>query len=136
MNDIKELDKYKCRYCKKDTFTRDEVHINGFRRYACRPCETERARRYRATPNGRKRIYSAVYKSITKHRAKQTAREKLNTALRNGLVNKPSICASAPCAVTKVEAHHPDYSKPLDVVWYCRVHHRRAHREEAATFAL
>lgn len=28
----------------------------------------------------------------------------------------------------KSEAHHPDYSKPLEVVWYCRVHHFEAHK--------
>src|SRR4030042_4047067 len=31
------------------------------------------------------------------------------------------------CGVLNVEAHHPDYSKPLDVVWLCPTHHRRVH---------
>jgi hypothetical protein len=25
------------------------------------------------------------------------------------------------------EAHHNDYSKPLDITWLCRVHHGREH---------
>lgn len=28
------------------------------------------------------------------------------------------------CGNEKSEAHHPDYDKPLEVVWVCRKHHR------------
>jgi hypothetical protein len=31
------------------------------------------------------------------------------------------------CAKAKAEAHHDDYSKPLDVIWLCRQHHRELH---------
>ncbi len=32
------------------------------------------------------------------------------------------ICSD--CGETKVEAHHEDYSKPLDVEWLCKKHHK------------
>lgn len=34
-----------------------------------------------------------------------------------------------PCLICgeKAEAHHPDYSQPLDVVWLCRKHHLETH---------
>jgi len=32
------------------------------------------------------------------------------------------------CRVPRAEAHHSDYSKPLEVVWLCRIHHRAWHR--------
>lgn len=32
------------------------------------------------------------------------------------------------CGVTKVDAHHDDYGKPLDVRWLCRKHHNEHHR--------
>lgn len=39
-----------------------------------------------------------------------------------------------PCAdcgtVENVHAHHPDYSKPLDVVWLCSIHHGLRHRKD------
>ena len=32
------------------------------------------------------------------------------------------------CGKVKVEAHHEDYSKPLEVIWLCRKHHQEADR--------
>jgi len=45
------------------------------------------------------------------------------TAVRNGtLVKEPcKICGKG-----KVDSHHKDYTKPLEVVWLCRKHHNRA----------
>ena len=34
------------------------------------------------------------------------------------------------CGNIKTDAHHPDYSKPLDVRWLCRLHHRNIHRKQ------
>lgn len=31
------------------------------------------------------------------------------------------------CGAEKVQAHHPDYSKPLDVIWLCRRCHVAEH---------
>lgn len=63
---------------------------------------------------------------------KDRARQILHYHLRSGkLTRKPcEVCGTA-----KAEAHHKDYSKPLDVEWLCFRHHREAHgrhlREEA-----
>ena len=35
------------------------------------------------------------------------------------------VCAV--CKSDKTVAHHEDYSKPLEVVWLCRKHHRHVH---------
>jgi len=60
--------------------------------------------------------------------AKRIARQALQTyvyALRAGKIKRQ------PCEVCggKAEGHHTDYSKPLDVKWLCRTHHRAAHRK-------
>ena len=31
------------------------------------------------------------------------------------------------CGATKVEAHHDDYSTPLEVRWLCSLHHHQQH---------
>ena len=48
----------------------------------------------------------------------------LNLALRHGTISRYPCWV---CGDTKVEAHHPDYSSPLDVVWLCPSHHRQTH---------
>jgi len=47
-----------------------------------------------------------------------------NHAIKTGKLTKtPCIICQNP----KVEGHHPDYSKPLEVVWFCRSHHKQWH---------
>lgn len=40
--------------------------------------------------------------------------------------------ACSECGAHNAEMHHPDYSKPLEVVWLCRACHRELHRRESA----
>lgn len=48
-------------------------------------------------------------------------------ALRRGELVKPSACSW--CGVEgNVQAHHPDYDRPLMVVWICAPCHRAHHR--------
>lgn len=49
----------------------------------------------------------------------------VHNALRGGkLIKQPcEICGSN----EHIEAHHEDYSKPLDVIWLCSVHHKWVH---------
>lgn len=58
-----------------------------------------------------------------KHPDRLAAHEKVRLALRNGQLRQ------LPCLVCgeKSEGHHPDYSRPLDVVWLCPAHHKQAH---------
>jgi hypothetical protein len=58
-----------------------------------------------------------------KRRAAQVA---LGNAVRAGRVVPWPVCAIPECDC-KPEAHHPDYDRPLDVVWLCTAHHRQAH---------
>lgn len=54
-------------------------------------------------------------------------------ALRAGTLKrgKCEVCGSL-----RVDAHHDDYSTPLEVRWFCRTHHQKHHaemrRQEAA----
>jgi hypothetical protein len=57
------------------------------------------------------------------------ARKGLEYALLMGRVQKPEACQKCG-GNAKVEAHHPDYSKPLGVEWLCRSCHSKFHWDE------
>ena len=57
---------------------------------------------------------------------KWRARSVVSHAVRDGrLKKKPCYCGE-----TKVEGHHKDYSKPLDIEWLCKKHHLEKHEKE------
>jgi hypothetical protein len=101
-----------CSRCKKD-FPRDELVIYGHRiykgrdliYYACRPC---------------KRL--VIHKV---HPGRQRARTHVYAAVKSGKLIRPPHCSQ--CDNPKVQAHHDDYSKSLEVVWVCRKHHGLLH---------
>jgi hypothetical protein len=56
---------------------------------------------------------------------KYLARMEAQKAIRKGeLIPMPCLR----CGNSKTEAHHEDYSKPLDVLWLCNPCHRQLHR--------
>lgn len=54
------------------------------------------------------------------------ARSKARSAIRKGII-KESPCEI--CGEIKVDAHHDDYDKPLEIRWLCRKHHSEHHKE-------
>ena len=68
-----------------------------------------------------------------KHREAYKANAIVGNAIRAGrLVRKP--CAI--CGEELVEAHHEDYSKPLEVEWLCYKHHGERHRKNRKNIRL
>ena len=55
---------------------------------------------------------------------KYKAQNAVNNAIARGKLKKQ------PCKICgkKAQAHHEDYSKPLDVEWLCHTHHAEVHR--------
>lgn len=89
----------------------------------CRRCQREyqRERHRRGIEN---------YASLAPE-AKRKARVRAlaNAAIRKGeLQRRPcEVCGTT----VDVQKHHPDYDRPLDVVWLCGPHHRDRERQEA-----
>jgi ribosomal protein S27AE len=69
----------------------------------------------------RRRDYYLNYRPDPQRRA---ARRKVATEIEAGRLQR---CPCEKCGETKSEAHHDDYSKPLDVNWLCRRHHVERH---------
>ena len=68
------------------------------------------------------RRYRADHSLKEHHDARRSVR---NALLRGDLVK--GVCEV--CSATRVDAHHDDYSRPLDVRWLCRAHHMEVHNE-------
>lgn len=61
------------------------------------------------------------------NRHKVSAQHKVFRALKNGRLIRPPECSCCrrPC---KPQAHHADYTRPLDVVWVCAQCHNNITR--------
>ena len=59
-----------------------------------------------------------------KHPERKSAHGKVRRAVIKGELT-PLPCFV--CGELKTEAHHPDYSDPLSVIWLCTQHHKDAH---------
>lgn len=104
----------------KNISTKDGLH------YACMACHREHARKYEKSDKGKKTVRKKVNKMRILHRVKWEAGATLRYAVKTGKIIKPEICEN--CGrKTKLQGHHPDYSKPLSVLWFCGPCHKLAH---------
>ena len=98
-----------------------------------------RNKKYHQTPKGkitsvksRKRYQQTVKykKAVEKYRTnnpeKRKAQSVIAHAIQSGKIKRPSVCSI--CNIQCIpEGHHPDYSKPLEVVWVCKNCHTGIH---------
>jgi hypothetical protein len=56
---------------------------------------------------------------------RRKARTAYKTALKRGKLQRLPCMV---CGDVEADGHHPDYSKPLDVVWLCGPHHVETHK--------
>ena len=66
---------------------------------------------------------------------KEYAIRSINNAIKLGKMVKPQVCSF--CGeVKKLDGHHEDYDKPLEVIWLCRRCHMAVHAELEQTRSL
>jgi hypothetical protein len=143
-------------------FETDARKKNG-RGSRCNECCAARKRRYRRTEKGKeasriaKRKYTHSEKGratiknyfrskngnaairrkyssyFSKHPERVAVYAAVTAAKKNGdLVPQPcEVCGSE-----RVDAHHDDYSKPLEVRWLCKKHHGELHAEQSLVAGL
>jgi predicted DNA-binding protein YlxM (UPF0122 family) len=69
------------------------------------------------------------------------AQNKLESAIRNGTIEQRRICEKCGASYSfrdgrnGVQAHHDDYSKPLEVRWLCQRCHHQAHLPISTMYA-
>lgn len=106
----------KCKEC-----TKRDVRQNYWKDHA-KTLERDLVRN--RTPERRAAKQRYLRKSREANREKWAARRAVASAIKGGrLVRMPCEV----CGECRSEAHHVDYSRPLDVRWLCFRHHREAH---------
>ena len=122
----------KCKECaKKDSARRliekrDEV-IKYERKRARLPHRVKARKKYAKTPEGKLAHQKSLRRQIELYPENYKARTMTRNAIRDGKLLKEPCKV---CGKRKVEAHHQDYSKPLDVEWLCNKHHRQRHGKQ------
>jgi hypothetical protein len=84
-------------------------------------------KKYFQSEKGREKYKLEGLKLREKYPEKARARSLLSNAVCEGKIIRPSKCSL--CGTDKgiIEGHHPDYSKPLDVIWVCKSCHIMVH---------
>lgn len=125
-----------------DEYYKDKRTPNGLKAQ-CKACHIEGSVRTRDAENSRRinrehmrrarlkkpkkfQTRERIASRSRKRTNKTEARYQLNLAVKRGEITRPDKCSS--CGKTKrVTAHHPDYSKPFDVIWLCYECHGELH---------
>lgn len=84
-------------------------------------------RDYAATAIGRERSNAAKVAFLERNPKKRSAHIAVGNAVRDGKLIRSPICETCK-SVSKTEAHHCDYNKPLDVMWLCDGCHKAWHK--------
>jgi hypothetical protein len=107
----------------------------------CKDCVKFRVKKYRQENDSVREYDRFRYHNdpIRKQKTAETAR-KWNERNREGYVAHYTVSNAIrdkrlkrmPCIVCgdpKGHAHHEDYSKPLEIIWLCSIHHHRLHSQ-------
>lgn len=120
--------KSRCKECVKKAATEYRLsHIDYYRQYdrmrASQPHRVAARKQYQETEAFAASHDKAVKKYLVSQPKRRAAQVAVGNALRDGKLQK------LPCLICghQAEAHHPDYDRPLDVVWLCPPHHKLAH---------
>lgn len=123
----------RCRVCQNAIIAERDSTKEG--KLAVRARSRNYARRNRAAVQARRDYYVALNgedfsrKNQREAPEKKRARDKVYHALKTGKLCKPAYCESCGKDCTP-QAHHNDYTKPLEVLWYCTTCHANHHIEE------
>lgn len=130
--------KRKCFVCEIEK-SMSEFHRNKSdpilgRGYMCIPCRNAydrirdkspdrmaKTKAWLSSENGKKLRRAYAIKNRDEIKVRQLTRKEI----RNGDLIRQ---ACAVCGSEHSVAHHPDYGKPFEVIWLCRLHHSEIHR--------
>lgn len=90
----------------------------------------QKARRQRVEGTAKKQSPEKKWESTKSYRRKYPEKHHAHMAVRRALLNGTLIkMPCQQCGELKTEAHHDDYSQPMEVLWLCKLHHAERHVE-------
>lgn len=107
----------KCKECTKEDVRKNRQSSPNARLYD--------KRRFKESKERREKTYAGVRKRREQRPDQYKARTALGNAVRDGRIVKPIACTVCGDTSRRIEGHHPDYTKPLEVVWCCTPCHRK-----------
>jgi hypothetical protein len=121
--ELKPISDYYCNKNRLQSYCKICSNINT---YKYSKNDRERDKLYRRE---RRKLHPEIISEQNKkyrlgNKDKIKTHHEVSKALKKGEIDK------LPCSVcgeSRVVGHHPDYSKPLAVVWLCEAHHRAEH---------
>lgn len=102
------------------------AHQRARSKYASTDAAREAKRAYLQSEHGKAQRAKTMRIQAERYPDRHKARTAFGNAVRDGKVIPWPVCAVPECC-GKPQGHHPDYSRPLDVVWLCDAHHKEAH---------
>lgn len=106
-----------------------EKNIDYYREFDRRrgnlPHRVAAREQYAKTPEGKAALARGSKAWGRKNPIKKSASTAVNNAIRDGKLTRHPCEV---CGEQKAQAHHDDYSNPLDVRWLCATHHAEWHK--------
>lgn len=133
----------KCKECMKsdvkNNYAKNKPHYQSYDKDRANLPHRVKARLdYANSDEGRVAGSRAKKSWETRNPEKKSASTAVSNAVRDGKLIRKTECEL--CRSSKnIEAHHEDYSRPLEVIWLCKKHHWKAderRREEESRNAI
>ena len=123
----------KCKQCAKlDVNKHRADNLSAARAYdrsrGNEPHRVEARAEYSKTDAYKKSHAASIKRWAGSHPDRRSASTATGNAIRDGRMIPWPVCSIPECSNEKPQGHHPDYSRPLDVVWLCTKHHAEAHK--------
>lgn len=115
-----------CPKCQSDREESEFSWTDKRRSSYCRECQSAIHAAWRKTRNGKASEGACAVRARERHPHKVKARNALYHEIRKGRMVKGACESHGADCRGRVEAHHDDYARPLDVRWICQHHHRVA----------
>lgn len=121
-------------------FTRDRSRHDGLQ-HRCKTCHLAANREW---AQGNRDVRRATLQRQNQKQKQQLGRratkvaspeqnrahQKVYAATKRGVLSRPVECSRCGSSGFPIQAHHADYSKPLDVIWLCSPCHGALHANE------